>query len=102
MLIHFRSDGGDITMFGDAALPLIKMMGHSGTVPSAILAPDLPGALDRLKRAVAAEPASPPQSEESERDQGPHVSLQQRAFPLIELVERCAKNGYDLLWEQQR
>lgn len=102
MLIRFRSDAGDMTMFGDAALQLIRMMGHSGTVPSAILAKDLPAALDRLKRAVAAAPSPPPQNEETEHEKGPHVSLQQRAFPLIELLERCAKNGYDLLWEQQR
>jgi hypothetical protein len=78
------------------------MMGHSGTVPSAILAKDLPAALDRLKHAIAAEPPSPPQSEEAEREKGPNVSLQQRAFPLIELLERCVKNGYDLLWDRLR
>lgn len=38
----------DITMFGDVALTLLKMMGHSGTVPSAILAADVPAALSRL------------------------------------------------------
>jgi hypothetical protein len=102
MLIRFRSNAGDMTMFGDAALQLIRMMGHSGTVPSAILAKDLPAALDRLKREIAAAPPPPPPSEEAEREKGPNVSLQQRAFPLIELLERCAKNGYDLLWEQQR
>lgn len=102
MLIRFRSDAGDITMFGDAALQLIKMMGHSGTVPSAMLAKDLPAALDQLKRGLESVPPPPPQGEEAEREKGPNVSLQQRAFPLIELLERCVKNGYDLLWEQLR
>ena len=102
MLIRFRSDAGDMTMFGDAALQLIRMMGHSGAVPSAILAKDLPAALDRLKRGISQAPPPPPQSEEAEREKGPHVSLQQRSFPLIELLERCVQNGYDLLWEQQR
>ena len=32
----------DITMFGDVALHLIQLMGHSGTVPSAILAEEHP------------------------------------------------------------
>lgn len=41
----------DITMFGDVALVLLKMMGHSGTVPSSILAADVPAALSRLKAA---------------------------------------------------
>ncbi len=53
MLVTFKSDAyADIMMFGDAALRLLKMMGHSGTVPSAILAEDVPAALDRLKRAI--------------------------------------------------
>ena len=38
----------DITMFGDVAVRLLKMMGHSGTVPSAIVAADVPAALERL------------------------------------------------------
>jgi len=35
------------------------MMGHSGTVPGAILAEDVPAALDRLKRAIETEQALP-------------------------------------------
>jgi hypothetical protein len=104
MLIRFRSDAGNITMFGEVALRLIRMMGHSGTVPSAMLARDIPAALDRLKQGVAdAPPSPPPDPGEDEADRlEPPVSLQQRAYPLIELLERCAKNQYDLLWEQQR
>ena len=98
MLVRFRSDAGDMTMFGDVALELLKMMGHSGTVPSAILAKDIPPAVERLKRAVAAAPSPAPATEEDEREKGPRVSLQQRAFPLIELLERCVKNGWDVTW----
>jgi hypothetical protein len=101
MLIRFRSDAGDMTMFGDAALELIKMMGHSGAVPSAILAKDIPPALDRLKKAVASAPAAAPRSDDEEREKGPRVSLQQRAHPLIELLERCVQNGWDLMWDRQ-
>jgi hypothetical protein len=101
MLIRFRSDAGDITMFGHVALELIKMMGHSGAVPSAVLARDIPVALENLKQGIKTAPRPPAPGEDQDRD-GPSVSLQQRAFPLIELLERCAKNGYDLLWEQQR
>ena len=101
MLVRFRSDAGDMTMFGDVALELLRMMGHSGTVPSAILARDIPAELDRLKKAVAAAPAPAPRGEDEEREKGPGVSLQQRAHPLIELLERCAKNGCDLMWDRQ-
>ena len=102
MLVRFRSDAGDMTMFGDVAIELLKMMGHSGTVPSAMLARDMPPALERLKRGVAATPEPAPRNAEEEREKGPRVSLQQRAHPLIELLERCIKNGWDLTWDQQR
>jgi hypothetical protein len=100
MLVKFRSDAGDMTMFGDVAVELLKLMGHSGTVPSAILAKDLPGAVDRLKHAVAAAPSAAPRSDEEEREDGPIVSLRQRAYPFIELLERAAKNGWDVMWDR--
>jgi hypothetical protein len=53
MLVTFTSKAyADITMFGDIAVTLLKMMGHSGTVPGAILAADLPAALSRLTAAI--------------------------------------------------
>jgi len=56
MLVTFTSDAyADITMFGDVAVALLKVMGHSGTVPSAIVAEDVPAALSRLTAAIAAE-----------------------------------------------
>ena len=103
MLVRFRSDAGDITMFGDVALKLIKMMGHSGTVPGAMLAKDIPAALERLKSVVAAAPGQPapgPGPGDKKVDEDTAVSLQQRAFPLIELLGRCVKNECDLLWDQ--
>ena len=56
MLVTFTTKAyADITMFGDVALSMLKMMGHSGTVPSAIRAADVPAALSRLKAAIDAE-----------------------------------------------
>ena len=56
MLIAFKSDAyADIIMFGDVAQQLLKMMGHSGAVPSAIQAEDVPAALERLKRSLEGE-----------------------------------------------
>jgi len=48
MLVTFTTDAyADIIMFGDVALTLLKMMRHSKTVPGAILAADVPMALNR-------------------------------------------------------
>ena len=53
MLITFETKAyANITMFGDIAKKLIKYMGHSGNVPGAIKAEDLPTALSKLKAAV--------------------------------------------------
>jgi hypothetical protein len=98
MLVRFDSKVGTITMFGDAAVTLLKMMGHSGTVPSALLAADLPRAITRLEQALAAAPPPPPPP--AERDEQPQVSLKQRAFPLLELMRRAVKAEADLLWDK--
>jgi hypothetical protein len=98
MLVTFDSDVGGFTMFGDAALKLLKMMGHSGTVPSAILAEDIPAALSRLEAGLQAEaPASARPQQDDKRD--PPVSLGQRAYPLIDLLTRAAARGCAVTWK---
>ena len=101
MLVNFDSNVGGFTMFGEPAVKLLKMMGHSGTVPSAILAKDIPAALERLKAALAAHPGSSPAEEENtdETKKEPKVSLEQRAFPLIDLLTRAAARGCDVMWK---
>lgn len=100
MLVKFQSDVGTLTMFGDVAVPLLKLMGHSGTVPSAILPEDIPAAVARLKDAVAAGPDAGSPTGEKDRDSKEElpVSLRQRAFPLIELLERAARSECEVMW----
>lgn len=101
MLVRFDSKVGTFTMFGDVAVRLLKMMGHSGTVPSALLAADIPPALARLKSSVATAPEPPDEpADRTGRPEEPKVSLRQRAFPLIDLLERAAKAGADVLWDK--
>jgi hypothetical protein len=45
MIVKFSTRAGAFVMHGDAAVALLRGMGHSGTVPGAILAADLPAAL---------------------------------------------------------
>jgi len=101
MLVKFDSAAGTITMFGDVAAQLLRMMGHSGTVPSALLARDIPAAVAKLKAALAAAPEEPSVPADGDaRDREPKVSLRQRAHPLIELLERAASRGADVLWDK--
>lgn len=103
MLVTFRTSAyANITMFGDVAVTLLKMMGHSGTVPSAIRADDIPEALERLKAAIAKVKAtgeSPSEGAHDDDSEEPRISLAHRAFPLIELLEAAAKRKSDVMWD---
>ena len=105
MLVTFKTKNyADITMFGDIAVKLIRMTGHSGTVPSAISADDIPAALESLKAELEAFKAANPDDESVGDDfQGDPierpVGLAQRAFPLIELLESAAAGGNPVMWE---
>jgi len=100
MLIQFDSKSGRFSMFDQSAVPLLKMMGHSGTVPGAILAADIPAALEKLRAALAALPESPADEKPADDGKEPPVSLRQRAFPLVDLLERAARNGSDVVWDR--
>ena len=108
MLVTFRTKAAaDITMFGDVATTLLKLMGQSGGMPGALLAADLPAAIDRLKQGIAVagdEPAgNPPQRADEDTEKAPPpVSLRQRAFPLIKLLESAARANADVVWGETR
>jgi hypothetical protein len=101
MLVKFDSEAGSFTMNGDIAVQLLKAMGHSGTVPSAILPKDIPGALARLKASVDAGPQAAIESSGTDDNDKKEVqvSLRQRAFPLIDLLTRAADKGAEVMWK---
>ncbi|MFW9656954.1 DUF1840 domain-containing protein [Vibrio parahaemolyticus] len=108
MLITFRCRSyANVTMFGDIALEMIKMMGHSGTVPGSISAQDVPDALSKLNSALSAKntaeenlPTDVDVDEEEEQAE-PAVSLGRRAFPLIELLKSAIKEECEVMWDNQ-
>jgi len=90
----------NITMFGDVAVRMLKLMGHSGTIPSALAAEDVPPALTRLEAAVEADKQSPKPQEPAEGpDDEPVVSLSLRAGPLIDLLKTAAEEKCDVMWD---
>lgn len=103
MLVTFTCPAyADITMFGDVAVRLLKMMGHSGTVPSALSAEDVQAALERLQAAVDAEKSAPKPAAPAERNEDePAVSLPQRALPLIELLKAAAAAKCAVMWDSK-
>jgi hypothetical protein len=101
MLITFSCPAyANITMFGDVAVHLIKLMGHSGTVPGALLAEDVPAALAHLAAAIEAgeQLPEPRESGESEDDEST-VSLPHRALPLIDLLKAASKAKCNVMWD---
>ncbi|MCO6412559.1 MAG: DUF1840 domain-containing protein [Thiogranum sp.] len=103
MLVTFSCPAyANITMFGDVAVRLLKMMGHSGTVPGALLAEDVPAALAHLEAAIEAQEQTPePQAPDSDDDEPP-VSLPHRALPLVELLKAAAKAECDVMWDSNQ
>ncbi|MFH4399482.1 DUF1840 domain-containing protein [Vibrio diabolicus] len=106
MLITFRCHShSNVTMFGDIAIKMIKMMGHSGSVPGSISAQDIPDALSRLTSALATQEAIEQNNsqamEEDEEQEEQTVSLGRRAFPLIELLKSAIKEECEVMWDSQ-
>lgn len=117
MLVTFSSTATEsITMFGDVAVKLIRMMGNTGRVPSALGADEVPEALHKLATAIEqrraelhTQPAAPPAMNEdwgSDDAQGepgkerePPIDLATRAVPLIALLKRAAAAHAPVMWK---
>lgn len=99
MLITFRSKASsNITLFSDTAMSLLKMMGHSATLPGSLLSTDIPAALASLNKALESAPADPHQDTNMPDSELP-VSLHLRAFPLIQLLAAAAQQDCSVTWD---
>lgn len=109
MIVKFTTRFGHLTMLGETAVSLLRLAGHSGTVPGAILAADLPAALRELQRGLVTSgdqpspPAVPQDDEDSDddaRECEPPITLRKRAVPLIDMIETAIARDSDLMWER--
>lgn len=103
MLITFKSRvAADVMMFGDVAKKLMEVMGKTPADKGIVTVEQMPEAIARLKRFADEERAraqsEPPPDREEEARRGPRVGLDQRAFPLIELLERSLKEEVAVVW----
>lgn len=111
MLVTFTSNSySDITMFGTAAVALLKLMGQSGNVPGAIMAEDVPAALAKLKEELeklSVQDTDQPSVTDNASDfddneeKEAHIGLDKRAGPLISLLEAAATAHQNVLWDGQ-
>lgn len=87
-------------MFHDVALELIKMMGASGRIPSALAADEVAAAAKRLRGALHDAPAAlAKQADEDDEEEPPAITLPTRAVPLLDLLDRAAAQHAEVLWE---
>lgn len=117
MLITFKSPvAGDTTYVGPIGERFLRMMGMSGNVPGAMMADEVPEALEQFKRELqrieaqereAAEALKEREqekvkneSEDENKKSAPRpVPTSQRAYPLIQLLEKSADAGCEVVWE---
>jgi hypothetical protein len=91
----------EISLFGDVAVRLLKMMGHSATVPGALAAEDVRPARERLEAAIGATEQGTELEEPENSDDGePAVGLALRAWPLIELLKTAEKAKSHVMWDK--
>lgn len=98
-MIRFTSPAGaSVSMFEKDAKALIRMMGHSGTIPSAIRADDVASALQQLEAALHAltQPDAAPEAEEKS------VGVNVRAYPLLELLKAALAKQKNVMWEADK
>ncbi len=108
MLVTFKTSAyADITMFGDAAEALLKLMGQSGNVPGAIMADEVAAALAAMQASL--EDDSAPGTSvnnagddqlEDDEDRQNKVALSTRAIPLIQLLEAAIAAKQNVMWDK--
>lgn len=104
MLVRFiSSETGEILMFAEAARSLLQVLGKETTAKGAFLSDEMMAAAQTLKDAVSRAEAPPVEDEVDAdgRKKEPVVALGQRAWPLIDMLERTAKGGRkaNIVWE---
>lgn len=106
MLVRFlSSETGEILMFAEAARPLLQAIGKETTARGTFTQAEMADAARRLSEAVKNADTPPPQDDEVDEKTGkkkePVVAISQRAWPLIDMLERTSKGGAkaNIVWE---
>lgn len=98
MLVRFySSETGAIVMLAETARLLLQAVDKECTARGTFTAEEMAPAAARLHAAAAAKPAAGKPAEDegdgAEEDKEPPVSLGRRAWPLIDMLERTARQG---------
>ena len=106
-LVRFSSKAaGEIFMFEDNAHRIFEILGKDATPKGIVTAEQVPAALAALRAAVEEErrlavangPGANNPDDQQSGENPQFIRLGQRAFPLIDMLERAAKKKVDVLW----
>jgi len=111
MFVKFSTRYGQLLMHGEPAVALVRLGGHSGTVPSAVLAADLPAFATKLRAGLElhGDDLSPAPTTTAEAGRGEDedeeprerpIKLRLRAVPLLDMIETAVRQKSDLVWEK--
>lgn len=100
MLVKFTSkSAASVSMFEKDAIRLIKLMGHTGTIPSAIRDKDVAEKLATLESALQGDLTDLADDTERSEDDEPPVPINRRAYPLLELMRSAVSNEENVMWD---
>lgn len=102
MIVQFvSSETAEVLMFAEVAKVLLEVIGKETTARGTFTQPEMAPAAEALREAVRRAGKPPEDDEEEDKKKPPLISLGQRAWPLIDMLERTAKAGPDanIIWE---
>jgi hypothetical protein len=110
MIVRFATEFGSLAMLGESAVTLLRLGGHSGAVPGAILAEDLAAFAQRLRSGltVHGDEPSPPLAHsakdsadaEADEDRPTPIALRKRAVPLLDMIDTAIARRSGLMWDR--
>lgn len=100
MIRFYSTAAGDFQMLEGEALGLLKAAGRIAAPRGAIGPDELADALARLRACIAAQTPAPDPAA-SPQDEPPPISQRQRAYPLIDMLERALTKQVAVLWERR-
>ncbi|SKA88613.1 protein of unknown function [Thiothrix eikelboomii] len=102
MLVRFDSKVGAFSMFEKDARTMIKLMGHSDTIPGAILGADVEKTLQTFQTSlneVAKQETQDRSTKSDDEEAEESVSVNRRAYPMLELLKKAAKHTETVMWD---
>lgn len=104
MIVTFTSsETAEVLMFAEVAHVLLETVGKATTARGTFTPEEMPHAAAALREAVKRAGVPPEDDDEEQRDKKkePVISLGQRAWPLIDMLERTGKAGpkASIVWE---